>query len=61
MKSAPALLLNVDDDDAARYVKTRILKLAGFEVLEAANGAAAVRLIHERSPELVLLDVQLPT
>ena len=58
--SAPALLLNVDDDDAARYVKSRILKAAGFEVLEAANGAAALRLIHERSPELVLLDVKLP-
>ena len=58
--SASALLLNVDDDDAARYVKSRILKAAGFEVLEAANGAAALRLIHERSPELVLLDVKLP-
>jgi signal transduction histidine kinase len=54
------LLLNVDDDDAARYVKSRILKLAGFEVLEAANGAAAMRLIHERPPDLVLLDVKLP-
>jgi signal transduction histidine kinase len=54
------LLLNVDDDDAARYVKSRILKLAGFEVLEAASGAAAMRLIHERPPDLVLLDVKLP-
>jgi two-component system, sensor histidine kinase len=60
MKVAPALLLNVDDDDAARYVKSRILKMAGFEVLEAANGAAALKIIHERSPDLVLLDVKLP-
>jgi signal transduction histidine kinase len=58
--SMAALLLNVDDDDAARYVKSRILKLAGFEVLEAANGATALKLIRERSPELVLLDVKLP-
>jgi signal transduction histidine kinase len=57
---AGTLLLNVDDDDAARYVKTRILRAAGFEVIEAANGATARRLIHERSPALVLLDVKLP-
>jgi signal transduction histidine kinase len=60
MTQAPALLLNVDDDDAARYVNTRILRLAGFEVIEAANGATAKRLIHERAPALVLLDVKLP-
>jgi signal transduction histidine kinase len=58
--SEGALLLNVDDDDAARYVKSRILRAAGFRVLEASDGATAERLIHERSPELVLLDVKLP-
>jgi signal transduction histidine kinase len=57
---AAPVLLNVDDDDAARYVKSRILKLAGFEVLEAADGAGALRMIREHSPELVLLDVRLP-
>ncbi len=59
MRAAP-LILNVDDNDAARYVKSRVLKLAGFEVIEAADGATALRLIHELSPELVLLDVKLP-
>jgi signal transduction histidine kinase len=54
------LLLNVDDDDAGRYVKSRILRLAGFEVVEAATGAAAVELIKARAPDLVLLDVRLP-
>jgi two-component system, sensor histidine kinase len=54
------LILNVDDDDAGRYVKSRILRLAGFEVLEAATGTAAVQLIQERPPDLVLLDVRLP-
>ena len=55
-----ALLLNVDDDDGARYVKTRILKLAGFQVIEAACGTEARQLVRERSPDLVLLDVRLP-
>ena len=60
MKSAAALILNVDDTDANRYVKSRILKGAGFEVVEAATGAAARRLVAERVPDLVLLDVKLP-
>ena len=55
-----SLILNVDDNEASRYVKGRILKLAGFEVIEAASGAAALQLIQERSPALVLLDVKLP-
>ncbi len=56
----PNLILNVDDDDAARYVKTRILRHAGFELLEAATGEEALRLASERRPALVLLDVKLP-
>ena len=54
------VILNVDDDDAGRYVKSRILRLAGYEVLEAATGAAAWALIQQRQPDLVLLDVRLP-
>jgi signal transduction histidine kinase len=54
------VILNVDDDDAARYVKSRILKRAGFEVIEAATIANAERLLVERVPQLVLLDVKLP-
>ena len=58
--SEPTVVLNVDDNDTGRYVKTRILRAAGFEVIEAANGAAALELIARCSPELVLLDVKLP-
>jgi len=60
MTARPELILNVDDNDAARYVKSRILTAAGFQVVEAATGAATRRLLAERSPDLVLLDVKLP-
>jgi signal transduction histidine kinase len=53
-------LLIVDDDDAARYAKARVLRSAGFDVIEAANGADGLRLVAERHPSLVLLDVNLP-
>jgi PAS domain S-box-containing protein len=60
LKDVRARVLNVDDNDGARYVKTRLLTHAGFEVLEAASGGEALELARERQPELVLLDVKLP-
>jgi signal transduction histidine kinase len=53
-------ILNVDDTDALRYGKTRVLRAAGYEVVEADTGAAALRLVRELSPDLVLMDVKLP-
>jgi DNA-binding response OmpR family regulator len=55
-----ALILAVDDNEAGRYAKARILRLAGFEVIEAGTGQDALRLARERHPELMLLDVRLP-
>ncbi len=59
MDGAP-LILNVDDNDGARYAKTRVLVHAGFEVIEAATGQSALDQVRTRNPALVLLDVKLP-
>ena len=53
-------VLNVDDNAANRYVKSRVLRQAGFQVLEAATGESALRLAAESRPDLVLLDINLP-
>jgi signal transduction histidine kinase len=55
-----SLILIVDDTDAARYAKTRILTHAGFKVIEAANGTEALQRAKAKNPDLVLLDVKLP-
>ncbi len=60
MKADSTLILNVDDNDGARYAKTRILQSAGFQVIEAANGTDALAAVRQRLPALVLLDVKLP-
>ncbi|MFC0253959.1 ATP-binding response regulator [Massilia consociata] len=60
MKANPTLILNVDDNDGARYAKTRILQGAGFEVVEATNGTDALEMVKRLCPALVLLDVKLP-
>jgi PAS domain S-box-containing protein len=53
-------VLVVDDNDAGRYAKARVLKRAGFAVMEAADGAEALRLAAAAQPHLMLLDVRLP-
>ena len=54
------LILNVDDTDAARYAKSRILSRSGFEVIEAASGLEALQRAAAEAPALVLLDTRLP-
>lgn len=54
------LVLNVDDNDGARYAKSRILTHAGLRVIEASNGEDAIALAHADKPDLILLDVKLP-
>ena len=53
-------LLIVDDYPGARYLRSRILNDAGYEVIEASTGEEALRLAREHLPKLVLLDVNLP-
>src|SRR5262245_4048058 len=53
-------VLNVDDHEAGRYARTRALRNAGFDVLEATTGADALNLVKEKRPQLVLLDINLP-
>lgn len=54
------LILNVDDNEIGRYSKTRMLRFAGFEVVEAADGISAFAYLDSQLPDLVLLDVNLP-
>ncbi|MFL5358123.1 response regulator [Archangium sp.] len=55
-----ATILNVNDDEATRYLTTRTLKLAGYQVLEASTGHEALRLAEQARPDVVVLDVKLP-
>src|ERR1700678_298635 len=52
------MILLVNHDGQERNATTRILRQAGYEVLEAATGREALGLAAD-GPELVLLDVNL--
>ena len=58
--SVPIRVLVADDEDAIRLLCRVNLRLAGMEVLEAADGAAAIELARRERPDLVLLDVMMP-
>ena len=60
MTTLAATLLVVDDDDAGRYVKVHTLRRAGFQVTEAATGTEGLALVETASPDLLILDVNLP-
>ena len=55
-----AVILNVEDDSPARFLKSRILERAGFQVVEAVTAADAVRTAGNDGLRLVLLDLRLP-
>ncbi len=54
-----ATILAVDDEPAALYATSRVLRNAGFTVWEATTGAEALARTRE-GPDLVLLDIKLP-
>ena len=59
-RSNPLRVLVVDDHDAFRTGLAAILSEAGFVVDAATDGAAAVARARSFSPDVVLMDVEMP-
>jgi two-component system response regulator MtrA len=55
-----ARILLVEDDPSIREVTALGLRAAGFEVVTAADGVAALERWRADRPDLVLLDIMLP-
>jgi CheY-like chemotaxis protein len=53
-------ILVMDDDEFFRRALRVILESAGYEVVEAADGAAGVRVYRERGAKVVLVDIYMP-
>ncbi len=58
--SQSPLALVVEDDAAARSTITRALHDAGWEVVEAVNGAKALKELDLARPDVILLDLIMP-
>ena len=53
-------ILVVEDNPKNLKLVRDVLTHSGYEVIEASSGEDGVRLAHERSPDLILMDLQLP-
>lgn len=59
-RSGAARVLVADDNDIQRKLTVLRLRGEGFEVLEAEDGDAAVRVARDAKPDVVLSDVLMP-
>jgi DNA-binding response OmpR family regulator len=57
--SAPTVLL-VDDDEAVRRMVRSLLEREGYAVCDAPDGAAGLRELYDRRPELAIVDADMP-
>lgn len=54
-------VLLIEDNEQNRYLVTFLLERHGYQVIAAADGLRGLELARDHAPELILLDVQLPT
>lgn len=59
MPARPVVLL-VEDEPAQREILAYNLAAEGFEVIEAADGEAALAAVQDHVPDMILLDWMLP-
>lgn len=53
-------ILIVDDEETVRYSFRKLFREPGSEIFEAANGLDALSVIKKESPDLVLMDIEMP-
>jgi CheY-like chemotaxis protein len=56
----PKKILIADDSRTFRHVEEELLKRKGHTLFQAENGAQAVQIAVRESPDLILLDLQMP-
>ena len=56
----PAVLIVDDDPFIRKLVATTLEDVAGFELLEAADGGQALEVAAGTAPQLVFLDIDMP-
>jgi two-component system, OmpR family, response regulator MtrA len=56
----PTKILVIDDDMAITELLSMLLKTHGFDVLTTNSGVEGVKLVKEKNPNVVLLDLMMP-
>ena len=53
-------ILVADDEVSIRQIVEARLKMAGYEVVTASDGAEALELVKAEQPSLIVLDIMMP-
>jgi two-component system response regulator MtrA len=56
----PTKILVIDDDIAITELMSMLLKTHGFDVITTNSGTEGVKLVKEKNPSVVLLDLMMP-
>jgi chemosensory pili system protein ChpA (sensor histidine kinase/response regulator) len=59
-QTKPLLVMVVDDSVTVRKVTGRLLERNGMNVLTAKDGVDAMALLQEHTPDIMLLDIEMP-
>ncbi len=54
-------ILYIEDNDQNFYLVKFILAARGLDVVQAKDGISGIEAVNEIKPDIVLLDIQLPT
>ena len=54
-------ILLIEDNEQNRYLATFLLESRGFAVIPAVDGHRGIAVASTQNPDLILLDIQLPT
>lgn len=54
------MVLIIEDDDTTRDLTARILRLAGHDVLTAADGEQALAILEREHPTVIFADLHMP-
>lgn len=53
-------ILYIEDDPGSQVLVKRMLEYAGYEVMVAGTGLAGINMARQRTPDLILMDINLP-
>lgn len=60
MENNTPLILYIEDNDDNRKLVGRVLNAAGYHVHGVPDGYAGFDFVAQRTPDLILVDIQLP-
>jgi CheY-like chemotaxis protein len=57
--TSPVILL-IDDEEPFRSVLRQVLRNAGYDVVEASNGAEGIKYFYEKPADMIITDIIMP-